>query len=65
MIALMVLEANYKDDDIIPLLRPELLIKQEKLDEASIRLEEIIKVKPENYYAWEKLLLVYLQMKRL
>jgi len=33
------------------------------LTEAAILLEEIIKSKPENYYAWEKLLLVYLQKK--
>ena len=63
LISLMVLEANYSDDNIVPLLRPELLIKQNKLDEASERLEEIIKASPENYYAWEKLLIVYLQMK--
>jgi tetratricopeptide (TPR) repeat protein len=63
MLALMVLEANYKDDDIVPILRSELLIKQAKLVEASMRLEEIIKINPENYYAWEKLLLVYLQMR--
>jgi tetratricopeptide (TPR) repeat protein len=62
IIGIMVLEANYKEDDIIPLLRPELMIKQSKLIEASLRLEEIIKTKPENYYAWEKLLLVYLQL---
>lgn len=61
-ISLMVLEANYNQDDIVPLLRPELLIKQGKLSEASIRLEYLIKEKPENYYAWEKLLLVYLQL---
>ena len=63
VIALMVLEANYIDDDIIPLLRPELMIKQNKLTEASIRFEEIIKLNPENYFAWEKLLFVYLQLK--
>lgn len=62
MLSLMILEANYKDDDIIPLLRPELLISQERLNEAATRLEEIIKVRKENYYAWEKLLLVYLQL---
>ena len=54
---------NYKDDDVIPLLRPELLIRQNKLPETATRLEEIIKVKPSNYYAWEKLLLVYLQLR--
>lgn len=62
-LALMVLEANYKTDDIILLLRPDLLIKMNNLLEAAIRLEEIIKDRPENYYAWEKLLLVYLQDK--
>jgi predicted Zn-dependent protease len=63
MISLMVLEANYADDNIVPLLRPELFIKQNKLQEAADRLEEIIKSKPEDYYAWEKLLIIYLQMK--
>ena len=63
IIAMMVLEANYKDDNIVPLLRPELMIKQNKLGDAALRLEEIIKDTPENYYAWEKLLIVYLQLK--
>ncbi len=61
--ALFVLEAKYKSDDIILLLRPELYIKINKLQKAALRLEEIIKERPENYYAWEKLLLVYLQEK--
>jgi Tfp pilus assembly protein PilF len=59
----MILEANYKDDNIIPLLRPELLLKENKLVEATERLEEIILTNPENYYAWEKLLIGYLQLK--
>ena len=63
IIAMIVLEANYKDDNIVPLLRPELMIKQNKLVDASLRLEEIIKETPDNYYAWEKLLIVYLQLK--
>jgi len=63
LITLMVFEANYKDDSVVPLLRPELLIKQNRLTDAALRLEEIIKAYPENYYAWEKLLLVYLQLK--
>jgi tetratricopeptide (TPR) repeat protein len=62
VLALMVLEANYKDDMIIPLLRPELFIKIDKLDLAAQRLEEIIKTDGNNYYAWEKLLLTYLQL---
>jgi tetratricopeptide (TPR) repeat protein len=63
IISLMVLEANYADDNIVPLLRPEFLIKQNKLEEAASRLEEIIKGNSDNYYAWEKLLVVYLQEK--
>jgi tetratricopeptide (TPR) repeat protein len=61
-LSLMVLEANYKEDDVIPLLRVEMLIGKQKLLEAAARLEEIVKLKPGNYYAWEKLLLVYLQL---
>jgi predicted Zn-dependent protease len=60
-LALMVFEADNKGDDIIPMLRTDLLIKQAKYDEATKRLEEITKEKPDDYYAWEKLLLLYLQ----
>jgi len=61
--AIMVLESNYKDDDIVLILRPELLIKQNDLTGAASRLNEIIEKKPDDYYAWEKLLLIYLQLK--
>jgi Tfp pilus assembly protein PilF len=63
LISLMILEANYKEDNVIPLLRPELMMNEKKLVDASLRLEELIKINPDNYYAWEKLLVVYLQMK--
>jgi tetratricopeptide (TPR) repeat protein len=63
LLALMVLEATYKKDDIIPLLRPEFLIKQQELPAAASRLEEIVKDNNDNYYAWEKLLIIYLQLK--
>jgi tetratricopeptide (TPR) repeat protein len=62
-VSLMVLEANYKGDNLIPLLRPELMIKENMLNDAAVRLEEITKENPDNYYAWEKLLVVYLQLK--
>jgi tetratricopeptide (TPR) repeat protein len=62
-VSIMVLEAAYSNDDIILLLRPELLIAQRKLYDAEKRLEEIIIIRPDNYYAWEKLLLVYLELK--
>jgi len=61
LFSLMVFEAAYPDDDIILLLRPELLIAQTRYPDAAKRLEEIIKKRPDNYFAWEKLLLVYLQ----
>lgn len=63
LISIMVLEASYSNDDIVLLLRPELLIALGKLNDAEKRLEEIILNRPENYYAWEKLLLVYLELK--
>lgn len=63
IISLMVFEANYKGDNLVQLLRPELLIKENKLSDAAARLEAIIKENSENYYAWEKLLIVYLQEK--
>ena len=63
IISLIVFEANYEGDNLIPLLRPELMIRENKLNDATVRLEEIIKENPDNYYAWEKLLIVYLQLK--
>lgn len=59
-LSLMVFEAEFKNDVIIQLLRPEMLSQAKKYNEAARRLEEIIKAQPENYYAWEKLILVYL-----
>jgi tetratricopeptide (TPR) repeat protein len=59
MLPVMVLEAANENDGIISLIRPELLSRLKKYDEAAERLEEIIKLYPDNYYAWEKLLLVY------
>jgi Tfp pilus assembly protein PilF len=62
-LASMIMEAVYKDDDIVLMLRPEILIARKMLKEAAERLEEIIVSNPENYYAWEKLLFVYLEEK--
>jgi tetratricopeptide (TPR) repeat protein len=62
-LACMIMEAAYKDDDIVLLLRPEFLTAEKKLNEATARLEEIIISRPDNYYAWEKLLFVYLEEK--
>jgi len=63
LLAVMVLEDDYRQDDMISLLRPELLQNMGKNPEAAARLEEIIVRNPANYYAWEKLLLVYYDMR--
>jgi len=62
LLSLMVFEANYSNDEVIPLLRPEFLNSINREREASARLEEIISKNQDNYYAWEKLLFVYLQL---
>jgi tetratricopeptide (TPR) repeat protein len=62
-LSMMVLESEFKDDGIVQLLRPELLIATDQLPEAATKLEEIISKMPDNYFAWEKLLMVYLQEK--
>ena len=58
-ITLLVLESIYEGDDIVKLLRPELYITEGKSAEAAGRLNEMIKENPGNYYAWEKLLIIY------
>ncbi|MDP4223206.1 MAG: tetratricopeptide repeat protein [Bacteroidota bacterium] len=62
-LAVRILEAAYKDDDLIMLMRPDLLQKEHRSAEAAQRLEEIAKQFPNNYLAWEKLLLVYYDLK--
>lgn len=62
-LSLMILESTYKDDGIIQLLRADLYIKQKRIKDAETRLEEIIASRPDNYFAWEKLLLLYLDEK--
>jgi len=59
-LSLMIMEAEYANDHIVQLLRPELLSQEKNYKEASARLEEVISEHPDNYFAWEKLLLVYL-----
>ncbi|HAX93980.1 MAG TPA: hypothetical protein DCY25_08580 [Bacteroidales bacterium] len=62
-ISIMILESSYPDDDLVILLRPEFFQKAGNNEGAATRLEEIIKANPDNYYAWEKLLLVYYDLK--
>lgn len=62
MLSIRILESDFAEDNIIPMLRPELLIRQNRLPETAVLLEEIIKKNPDNYFAWEKLLIVYLQL---
>jgi len=63
ILALMVLESVYENDDIVVLLRPELLDKNNRRPEAIKRLEDIISRRPDNYFAWEKLLLLCFENK--
>lgn len=63
LFSVMVLESAYPSDEIIVLLKPELFLKTGRTKEAATRLEEIIRLQPQNYFAWEKLLLAYLQDK--
>ncbi len=63
LLSIMVLEAAYENDGIISLLRPEFYQKTGRLKDSSARLEEIIALMPDNYFAWEKLLLIYLEEK--
>jgi len=62
-ISLIVLEADNKEDNIIMLLRPELYQNQNNFSKAITRLEEIINNQPENYYAWERVLILYSEEK--
>jgi tetratricopeptide (TPR) repeat protein len=57
--AIFTLEKEYESDQIIVLLRPDLYEKSGKLSKAAERLEELSKAMPENYFAQEKLLLLY------
>jgi tetratricopeptide (TPR) repeat protein len=60
---ILALETNFKNDDIVMLLRPEFLKNSNRNFESASRLEEIIKISPDNYFAWEKLLLIYYDLK--
>ena len=62
-LSIIVLEAAYKNDGIIVLLRPDLYVTQKKYLNAIVRLEEIIGDQPLNYFAWEKLLILYSDVK--
>jgi len=60
---LVVFESIYENDDIVLLLRPELLSKSNRNTEAIDLLEGVISKRPDNYFAWEKLLLLYYEAK--
>jgi Tfp pilus assembly protein PilF len=62
-LCLIIFEATYKEDGLIVLLRPDLYVTQKKYKNAITRLEEIIKIQPQNYFAWEKLLILYSEVK--
>jgi tetratricopeptide (TPR) repeat protein len=57
----MVLEASSPGDNIIEMIRPEIYISTGMLDKAEERLNELTQKNSGNYFAWEKLLFIYLQ----
>ena len=62
-VIMRVLENNYNNDSLIIMLRPELYQKEGKPDLAAARLEELIVRYPDNYMIWERLLLIYSDLK--
>lgn len=63
VLSLMILEAFYENDEIVVLLRPELFDKNNRKTDAIKRLEEVVSYHSDNHFAWEKLLLLYLETK--
>jgi predicted Zn-dependent protease len=61
--SLLVFEATGNKEDVVLLLRPELYKKQNNFPLAIERLETIIKTRPDNYFAWEGLLILYAETK--
>jgi Tfp pilus assembly protein PilF len=61
IISMMVLESEYRSDNRVFLLRPELLIQQGRQADAILRLEEVIQQQPGNFLAWERLLFIYFE----
>jgi tetratricopeptide (TPR) repeat protein len=60
---LRIFEDLNKGDQVVVLLRPDFYEKAGQQEKAKSRLEEIIKEDNNNYYAWEKLLLLYSDMR--
>lgn len=62
-IVIRVLESTFKNDNVVAMLRPELYQKEGKVELAASRLEELIIIFPDNYLIWERLLLLYSDMR--
>ncbi len=58
-IAVKVLEKSYVSDGVMQVILPELYQKEGKQEQAAERYEELRKSFPDVYYIWEKLLLIY------
>jgi predicted Zn-dependent protease len=63
-VMLRVLENSHSSDPVIVMIRPELYQKLGRAEDAANRLEEIIVRFPDNYMAWERLLLLYSDMRK-
>ena len=62
-LTIILLETQYKDDNVIMLLRPELYQKEGRLAEAISKFDAYVKRYPDNYFAWERLLLLFADTK--
>jgi len=58
-VSIRVLENSHTNDPVVVMLRPELYQKEGMASLAINRLEEIIVKFPDNYMAWERLMLLY------
>lgn len=63
LLSLIVLEKIEEGNNVVVLLRPDLLSKMNRYQDASEVLSEIVDNNSSNYYAWESLLLCYLNLK--
>jgi tetratricopeptide (TPR) repeat protein len=62
-VSIRVLENSHPNDPVVIMLRPELYQKMGRADLAVNILEEIIVRFPDNYMAWERLMLLYSDMR--
>jgi len=63
VLALMVFESVSENDEVVVLLRPKLLSNNNRKEGAIRLLEGVVSKRPDNYFAWESLLLLCYETK--